>query len=436
MTAKEITIAYTPRPLQKELHALLDANRFNVIVAHRRFGKTVALICHMIKRAIEEQERQAPGTADQRLHYVSPTYRQSKLVAWDYLKAFTAGIPGTRYHETELRCDLPNNARITLLGAENPNSLRGIYSDFVVMDEVANMPESIFPEIIRPALSDRKGGCAFVGTPQGHNYFHDLWQTAADTKGWARRMYKASETGIVDDDELAAAKATMTEDQYNQEFECSWVANVPGSVYGKELQTADDKGRITSVPYDPRYRVDTFWDLGVHDYTSIFFAQEVGRGEIHVIDYYENRGEGLPHYARILDDKGYLYGNHYGPHDLEVRELGTGKSRREMAYELGIAFRTVARIPLEDGIHAARMLIPRCYFDRDACREGLEALRHYHRAWRDRTRDFANSPVHDWSSHSADAFRTMAVGLNSRADPDRRLPPVADNQYNPFGAVA
>jgi len=425
-----IDIGYTPRPLQRDLHAMLDTNRFNVVVAHRRFGKTVCMINHMIKRAIEETR------PNPRLHYVSPTYRQSKLVAWDYLKTFTSGIPGTKYHETELRCDLPTGARITLLGAENPSSLRGIYSDFVVMDEVASMPESIFPEIIRPALSDRKGSCAFISTPQGHNYFFELWEAAAANKGWARAMYKASDTGIVDDDELEAARATMTESQYLQEFECSFVANVPGSVFGKELQAADDKERITSVPYDPRFRVDTYWDLGMHDYTSIWFTQEVGRGEIHVIDYYENRGEGLPHYASMLDHKEYLYGTHYGPHDLEVRELGTGKSRREMAYELGIAFRTVSRIPVEDGIHAVRMLIPRCYFDRDNCRQGLEALRHYHRAWSERNRTFRDQPVHDWSSHAADAFRTMAVGMESKRDPDRRLPPIADNNYNPFGAVA
>ncbi len=430
MSEATIDIGYTPRPLQKNLHAMLDTNRFNVVVAHRRFGKTVCMINHMIKRAIEETR------PNPRLHYVSPTYRQSKLVAWDYLKTFTSGIPGTKYHETELRCDLPTGARITLLGAENPSSLRGIYSDFVVMDEVASMPESIFPEIIRPALSDRKGSCAFISTPQGHNYFFELWEAAASNKGWARAMYKASDTGIVDDDELEAARATMTESQYLQEFECSFVANVPGSVFGKELQAADDKERITSVPYDPRFRVDTYWDLGMHDYTSIWFTQEVGRGEVHVIDYYENRGEGLPHYASMLDHKEYLYGNHYGPHDLEVRELGTGKSRREMAYELGIAFRTVSRIPVEDGIHAVRMLIPRCYFDRDNCRQGLEALRHYHRAWSERNRTFRDQPVHDWSSHAADAFRTMAVGMESKRDPDRRLPPVADNNYNPFGAVA
>jgi len=405
---------------------MLDANRFNVLVCHRRFGKTVCAINHLLKRAIEEQK------PNPRLAYVAPTYRQAKNVAWDYLKQFSEEIPGTRYHETELRCDLPNGARISLLGAENPNSLRGIYLDFAVMDEVADMPANIFPEVIRPALSDRKGSAAFIGTPQGHNYFHDLWEAAATTKGWQRKIYKASATGIVDDDELEAAKATMTEDQYNQEFECSWVANVPGSVYGKELQDADDAGRITSVPHIGDHRVDTYWDLGMHDYTAIWFIQNVGRGDIHVIDYYQNQGEGLPHYARVMDEKNYLYGNHYGPHDLEVRELGTGKSRREAAHGLGINFRTVPRLPIEDGIHAARLLIPRVYFDRDNCREGLEALRHYHRAYNERTRQFRDKPVHDWSSHAADAFRTAAIGLQNSTTRSRAPQQSAVMDYNPY----
>lgn len=421
-----IQIEYTPRPLQIELHQMLDANRFNVLVCHRRFGKTVCAINHLLKRAIEEQK------PNPRLAYLAPTYRQAKNVAWDYLKQFSEKIPGTKYHETELRCDLPNGARISLLGAENPNSLRGIYLDMAVMDEVADMPESIFPEVIRPALSDRKGSCVFIGTPQGHNYFHDLWEAAASTEGWARQMYRASETKIVDDDELAAARATMTEDQYNQEFECSWVANVPGSVYGKELQDADDAGRITSVPYIRDHRVDTYWDLGMHDYTAIWFIQNVGRGDIHVIDFYQNQGEGLPHYARVLDEKNYLYGNHYGPHDLEVRELGTGKSRREAAWNLGINFRTVPRLPVEDGIHAARLLIPRCHFDRDNCREGLEALRHYHRAYNERTRQFRDQPVHDWSSHAADAWRTAAIGLENQTTHGRAPQRDAVMDYDPY----
>ena len=156
---------------------MLDSHRFNVLVMHRRWGKTVCAVNHLIKRAIEEQK------PNPRLVYISPTFRQSKLVAWDYIKQFTKNIPNTKYNETELRADLPNGARITLLGSENINSIRGIYGDFFVIDEVANCPEDLFPTIIRPAASDRKGSVCFLGTPQGHNYFHDLWQAAASTKG-------------------------------------------------------------------------------------------------------------------------------------------------------------------------------------------------------------------------------------------------------------
>jgi phage terminase large subunit len=423
---KTIEIDYTPRKLQQELHQMLDANRFNVLVMHRRFGKTVCAVNHLLKRAIEETK------PSPRLAYIAPTYRQAKNVAWDYIKQFAGKIPNTKFHETELRCDLPNGARISLLGAENPASLRGIYLDFCVMDEVADMPQSIFPEVIRPALSDRKGGCAFIGTPKGHNYFHDLWQAAESTKGWERKMYKASETELLDKEELLAAQATMTDDQYNQEFECSWVANVPGSIYGKELQQADDENRITSVPHQPDHKVSTFFDIGMNDSTAIWYTQEIGRGQIHVIDYDEDRGEGLPHYVNLLKSKPYTYGNHYGPHDLEVREMGTGKSRREAAYKLGLDFRIVPRLPIDDGIHAARMLIPRCHFDRDNCRQGLENLRHYHRAYNDRTRTFRDNPVHDFSSHAADAFRYMATGMQTQSDHTRAPQRDAEMNYDPF----
>ena len=169
---------------------------------------------------------------------MAPTYRQAKNVAWDYLKHFAGKIPNVKFHETELRCDLPTGARISLLGAENPDSLRGIYLDGCVMDEVADMPESVFPEVLRPALSDRKGFCIFVGTPKGHNAFFDFYEQAASSDDWLSAVYKASETGILDEEELEAARAMMSVDQYAQEFECSWNANVPGAIYGKELEEA------------------------------------------------------------------------------------------------------------------------------------------------------------------------------------------------------
>ena len=424
-----IEIPYTPRPLQAQLHAELSKKRWGVAVLHRRAGKTVMAINHLLREAVLN-----PHT-NPRCAYIAPTYRQAKAVAWDYLKVFAGKIPMVRFHETELRCDLPNGARIQLLGAENPDSLRGIYLDMACLDEMADMPESLFPEIIRPALSDRKGKALFIGTPRGHNAFYELYTAAEQQDDWYTAIHKASETGILDAEELEAAKAMMSADQFEQEFECSWVANVPGAVFGKELQEAQEKGRISSVPYDPTVKVDTWWDLGVGDSTVVWFTQSVGRA-VHVIDFYENRGEGLPHYARMLQDKDYLYGTHNAPHDIEVREMGSGKSRREVAWDLGINFRVVAKLPVEDGLHAAQMLIPRCWFDKTNCAPGLEALRQYHRAYNERLRTFRSSPVHDWSSHAADAFRYLAVGIKTSQAWERAPQKIADSQYNPLGIVA
>ena len=424
----EIVIPYKPRRLQAELHANLDTHRWGVIVCHRRMGKTVMAINHLLRAAIL-CPRDNPRYA-----YLAPTYRQAKAVAWDYLKQFAGNIPDTKFHETELRCDLPNGARISLLGAENPDSLRGIYLDGCFMDEVADMPESVFPEIIRPALSDRKGWCFFVGTPKGQNAFYEMYEQAVVNDGWYTAVHKASETQILDAEELQSAKEAMTADQFAQEYECSWVANVPGAIFGKEVQAALEDGRIGRVPYDPTAKVHTFWDLGVGDSTAIWFVQTVGRA-VHVIDCYEARGEGLPHYCKILAAKPYLYGDHFAPHEIEVRELGSGTSRREIAWDLGLNFRVTPKLSVEDGIHAAQLLIPRCYFDAEKCKSGLDALRQYHRAYNEKNRTFRASPVHDWSSHFADAFRYLAIGLREARMDGRPPQRLAAMDYNPFEQI-
>ncbi len=433
-----IEIPYVPRPLQLELHKMLDQYRFNVFAIHRRFGKSFCIINHLLRAALmaNTKDKNKPNYRPKwRGAYISPSYKQSKNIAWDYLKTFTAKIPNTRWHETELRCDLPNGSRITLLGAENPSSLRGIYLDFCAIDEVAQCPASLFPEVIRPALSDRKGSCVFIGTPYGTmNYFYDLWEQAATTSGWNRHMYRADETNVLDQEELDAAKASMTEEQYNQEFLCSWSSSVSGSIYGKEIGKLEDEGKITEVPHDPHQLVNTYWDIGVHDYTSIIMAQ-IGRGgEIRVIDHIEDRGHALPHYRRLLEETEYNFGAHYGPHDLTVTEFGNGITRLDAAAEQGIRFRIVPRIPIEDGIHACKMMLPRCVFDRVKCKQLLANLKHYHRAYDEKARVFKNRPVHDFSSHSSDACRYMATAITEMRN-DKTPPQIfADNQYNPFEA--
>jgi hypothetical protein len=270
-----------------------------------------------------------------------------------------------------------------------------------------------------------------IGTPQGHNLFYDYWQAAADDPEWYRVMYKASETGIIPQKELDAARASMNEDAYRQEFLCSFEAAVPGAVFGKELQKVDEAGRICKVPYDPTLRVDTHFDLGVNDATSVIFTQTAGRA-LHVIDYFEARNEGLPFYARMLDEKGYLYGRHHAPHDIEVREMGSGKSRREIAWDLGINFEVVPKLPIEDGIHAAKMLLAKAWFDKEKCDQLLEALRFYHRVYDPKNRMFRSRVKHDWSSHAADCWRYCA--LAQRDTPNNGVPPqmIAESAYNPL----
>jgi phage terminase large subunit len=256
----------------------------------------------------------------------------------------------------------------------------------------------------------------FVGTPNGKNQFYDIAQQAQREPGWFFAAYKASQTNIIAPAELASARQAMTEDEYEQEFECSFEASVKGAVFAKELQAAREEGRITRVPYEPLLPVDTDWDLGIRDSTAIWFSQQTPGGEIRVLDYYEASGHGLDHYAQVLKDRAaarrWSYGRHYAPHDIEVRELGTGRSRWESATALGVHFVIGSQGKLLDGINAVRMVLPRCWFDGERCEKGLEALQNYRWYYNSRMREHdERRPEHDWASHGADAFRTLATRI-------------------------
>ena len=324
-----VTIPYKPRDLQRQIHDKLDETRFGAVVCHRRFGKTVLAINQLIKAALT-CDKSRP-----RFGYIAPTFSQAKAVAWDYLKFYTSVVPGRVVNESELRITLPNESQIRLYGADNPDSLRGLYFDGAVLDEFGMMKGQTWSQVVRPALADRKGWALFIGTPNGRNYFFEICQQAKTAEGWFFQEFKASQTGVLPEGELKAARSQMTDDEYAQEFECSFEASVRGAVYAKELAQARADERIRAVPYDPLLPVHTAWDLGVGDSTAIWFAQQVG-SELRIIDYYEESGEGLPHYAKVLDEKGYKYGEHWAPHDIQVRELGSGKSRIETAKMLGI----------------------------------------------------------------------------------------------------
>lgn len=402
MREERIVIPYKPRDAFKPFHQ--RSTRWALMVAHRRAGKTVATVNDLIKATLTCQKQ------DGRFAYIAPQYNQAKDIAWHYVKRFSLPVPGVSFNESELRVDYPNGGRIRLYGADNPDRMRGLYFDGVVLDEFGSMRESVLSEIIRPALADRQGWAVFIGTPAGKNQFYDLAKLAEESPDWFYAQIRASESGLLPDEELEASRQMMSKDEYDQEYECSFEASIRGSYYGDLMQSAREEGRITAVPVDKALRVNTAWDLGISDSTAIVFYQQLGK-EIWIVDYVEDSGQGLDHYARLLDSRGYFYGKHYAPHDIGVRELGTGKSRLEVAASLGIKFEIVPMLGVQSGIDAVRMILNRCWFDKSRTGGLVDCLANYRREYDEKRRALKNQPLHDWASHGADAFRYLAVSL-------------------------
>ncbi len=394
---RKVVIPYAPRLAFAGFHE--RAERWACIVAHRRAGKTVAAINDLIRAALR-CERPSP-----RMAYVAPYTSQAKDLAWGYLRQYTAPIPGVKVSVSELRVDLPNGGRVRLYGADNYNRLRGIYLDGVVLDEYADMDPRAWTEVIRPALADREGWAAFIGTPKGRNGFWEIYEKAQASPDWFALRLKASQTGLISAGELAALRSELSSDEYAREMETSFDAAVQGAYYAEALNQAEAEGRVRSAPHDPAAEVHAAFDLGIGDATAIWLAQFVGR-EIRLIDYVENNGVALDWYARALRERPYLYAPLILPHDARARELGTGKSRIEMLEAMGFAVRLAPRLPVNDGIAAVRRLLPRTWIDAARCEAGLRALRDY-RENVDPKRRISLGPLHDWTSHPADALRYL-----------------------------
>lgn len=441
-STQTISTGYVPRRHQAYLHRNL--RRFNVVLCHRRFGKTIFAINELLDRALRNMFRN-PQYA-----YIAPTYSQAKKIAWEALKEYTKMLPGVSYHETELRCTierpgLGDKITIHLLGAENPDTLRGIYLDGVIMDEYADMAPDIWTKVVRQALSDRGGWAIFIGTPKGQNHFYELYQYAhrgnpeagdvAAPLDWYCATFKASETEVIPIAELESARAVMAPEEYEQEYECSFSAALVGAYYGREIERAEKASRITAVPYEPALPVITAWDLGVDDATVIWLVQVHGK-QVRVIGYIEESGAGLDYYVKELNKLDYMFAEHLLPHDVKVRELGASgaASRLETLKSLGLKNITVVpKVPVADGINAARLLLARCWFDAIACHRGIKALKSYERKWDSKNKVFQQAPLHNWASHGADGFRTLAVGLDENAMPEevrKNLPRTSNMDYS------
>ena len=403
-------IPYKPREVFKPFH--FRKERWAVAVAHRRCGKTVACINDIIRRALVENKENGQYA------YICPYLSQAKSVAWLYLLKYSDPCRN-RMNASELWVELHNGSRIRLFGADNADALRGMYLDGIVLDEYADMKPRVWGEVIRPLLADRQGWATFIGTPKGKNSFWEIYNFAGQDPNWHVTTLRASQTGLLPDSELADAKSMMSEDQYLQEFECSFEAAILGAYYGREMREAQDEGRITKVPYDREHKVYTAWDLGYTDDTSIVFFQ-ILRNEVRIIDHYAGSGLSMDDYLNIVIGKGYNYGKHYLPHDAKAKTLASGgKSIQEMAQKaLGVGnIRIVPDLSLQDGIQAVRALFPKLWFDNVKCSEHqlLESLRQYQREWDDDKKRYRDRPRHDWTSHGADSVRYMAIAWREEA---------------------
>lgn len=390
---------YTPRDSFVTFHN--RDKRWSVLVCHRRAGKTVACVMELLTRALASKKNR-PQYA-----YIAPLFVQAKQITWDYLKEYGAQVI-ERKNESELYVELINGAKIFVLGADNPDRLRGLYLDGVVFDEFADMKERIFSEVVRPALADRKGWAVFIGTPKGENAFYDIYQQSKTDPDWFSMMLKASDSGILPADEIHDMKKTMSAEQAEQELECSFSAAIQGAIYAKQLQSADIEGRVTRVPYDSVSEVFTAWDLGFGDSTAIWWLQFVGR-ELRWLECYENSGEQLDHYAQVVKSKPYNYGKHYLPHDGGHGNI-RGDSVSKQLLQMGLPNVVLPReSDIVPGIETLRQTIGYSVFDAEKCRDGLRALRQYQYEWDDQRRLYKRKPKHDWTSHYADAARYAAI---------------------------
>ena len=412
---KNISTGYAPREWQKRIHSAKE--RFKFLIIHRRAGKTVAIINDIIDCALKCPLKN-PQYA-----YVSPTYAQSKKIAWQYFKDFAGVIPGVTFNEQELKVTIPRAnmmlegvkktdiITIYLLGADNYNSLRGMYLDGAALDEFADMNPEVWSKVIRPALSDRLGWCMIIGTARA-GHIHKFYQTVRENPTWFTYILKASESGLIAQTELDAAKIEMGEESYLQEYECEFETNQEANYFLRYVLNMEKEGRMRQGLYDAALPVQVFFDLGIGDSTAVGFQQCLGN-EKRIIDYYEASGQGIEHYAKMLQSKPYYYNRIILPHDAKARQLGTGKTIQE---SMEVFFRGMVEIQpkqrIPDRINATRVLLSSVYVDNIKCKRLIECWKAYKRSWDSQNQIYSETPVHDWSSHGCDM--TGYMGLDTR----------------------
>ena len=413
---------YDPRPYQLPLLQAMDRGcKRAVQVWHRRAGKDKTDLNLTVKKMTERV-----GT----YFHTFPELKQGRKILWDGLDrdgfAFRSHFPydllACEPNSSDMKITLRNGSIWQIVGSDNYAAALGsnpvgiVHSEYSISDPACR-------NYFRPILAENGGWEIVNFTPRGENHAYDLWELAksepfdpATGKGWFGSLLTVDDTRaipqhVLDDERREVVRLNGNDALFLQEYYCSFAVPISGAYYAEQLSAALRDGRVGHVPHEPRLAVDTFWDLGINDRMAIWFTQSVG-AQIRVIDFMDGTGQGLPHYIAKLKEKPYVYGRHVAPPDIEVRELGTGKSRRAVARDLGVDFEVAPRMPIADGIEAVRGMFASCWFDRDHCRDGLNALKNYRKQYDEKRKTYLSQPYHDWSSNAADAFRYRAVAMD------------------------
>jgi hypothetical protein len=414
---KEINISlphkYSAREYQKPFWVAMNVKKLlrAVLVWHRRSGKDKTLINFV---APKTQERVGA------YYYIFPTYNQGRKILWEgvdksgvkFLDHFPKELYKKKPNDTEMKIEFTNGSIFRVIGSDDIDSIVGtnpvgcVFSEYSLQDPKAW-------DFMRPILAENGGWAVFNFTPRGENHGYQLLEMAKNDPTWFTQVLTVDDTKaipreVLDQERKEIIQKDGNDALYQQEYYCSFKVPIAGAYYASQIMRATEEKRMTNVPYETRLPVDTWWDLGIDDSMTIWFSQTVGR-EIRFIDYYETSGEGLVHCAGVLRDKKYVYGTHTAPHDIEVRELTSGVSRKDTAKGFGIDFRVAPLGRIEEGIDAVRNIFSRCWFDEKKCQRGLNALKSYHKEYDEANKTYRTHPEHDWSSHGADSFRTFAI---------------------------
>jgi len=413
---------FKPRDYQLPLlDAILNKGYKRVIgIWPRRAGKDICGWNIIIRAAL-----QRIGT----YFYVFPTYSSGRKILWDAIN-----IQGMRVldylpnelieskNEQLMRIRLKNGSSIQVIGSDNyDNSIVGtnpvgiVWSEYAIMDPMAY-------SFARPILAANDGWSVFLSTPRGKNFFWEMLQIAEHSPEWFVHKLTIEDTNHLSPENWEREKREMSEDLLQQEYYCSFSLGVEGSFYAKYIDRIRINGQIGQVPWEPSFRVNSSWDIGVRDSTSIILYQCVGQ-VIRIVDCYENNKQGLEHYVEWLSSKPYLYGKHFAPFDIKVKEWGSGITRWEKARQLGIEFHIAdsfhdgsKKIGLMDGIEAARSIIPKCWIDEVKCDRLIKCLENYRQEYDSKNKVYKSQPLHNEFSHMADAFRYLALSQPKTKD--------------------